>query len=99
MVSLAEIQKVPANTNGYFCRSIFFDRPGAVVTFFLVPPMLSIELLLAAVAALSAPALSQTIPFYWQETNQEFLSAYRDKGKMEQTGRTGVAAMHAALIR
>ncbi|KAI8578572.1 hypothetical protein K450DRAFT_246487 [Umbelopsis ramanniana AG] len=61
--------------------------------------MLSIELLLAAAAAMSVPALSQTIPFYWQENNQEFLSTYRDKGKMEQTGRTGVAAMHATLIR
>jgi hypothetical protein len=61
--------------------------------------MLSIELLLIAAVAFSAPALTQSTPFYWQDAGQDFLSAYRDKGKMEQIGKTGVSAMHAALIR
>ncbi|KAH8549829.1 glyoxal oxidase N-terminus-domain-containing protein [Umbelopsis sp. PMI_123] len=60
--------------------------------------MLSIELLLIAAVAFSAPALTQSTPFYWQDAGQDFLSAYRDKGKMEQIGKTGVSAMHAALI-
>jgi hypothetical protein len=98
LITLALRFKTCLATEILFLWFDFFDRPETVATV-SVPLMLSIELLLAAAAALSAPVLSQTIPFYWQDTNQEFLSAYRDKGKMEQTGRTGVAAMHATLIR
>jgi hypothetical protein len=61
--------------------------------------MLSIELLLVATATFSVPALAQSFPFYWQDVGQDYLSTYRESGKMEQIGRTGVAAMHAALIR
>ncbi|KAI9493033.1 glyoxal oxidase N-terminus-domain-containing protein [Zychaea mexicana] len=36
-------------------------------------------------------------PFYWSQS-QQFLSPYATSGKMEQIGRTGVAAMHAVLL-
>ena len=37
-------------------------------------------------------------PFYWSQS-QQFMSPYASTGKMEQIGRTGVAAMHATLLK
>ena len=37
-------------------------------------------------------------PFYWSQP-QQFMSPYASSGKMEQKGRTGVAAMHAVLLK
>jgi hypothetical protein len=61
--------------------------------------MLSVQLLLVAAAALTLPASAENAPFYWQDAGQDYLSSYIKSGKMEQLGRTGVAAMHAVLIR
>jgi hypothetical protein len=36
--------------------------------------------------------------FYWQHVQPDYSKSFEEKGKMEQFGRTGVAAMHAVLI-
>jgi hypothetical protein len=61
--------------------------------------MKSVGLLLAAAVATVSPALADPVPFYWQNPGQEYSAAVKKGGKMEQIGRTGVAAMHAVLIR
>ncbi|KAI7853782.1 glyoxal oxidase N-terminus-domain-containing protein [Circinella umbellata] len=55
---------------------------------------------LALVAGMSLYAQAQEepySPFYWSQS-QDFMSKYASTGKMEQIGRTGVAAMHAVLL-
>lgn len=61
--------------------------------------MKSVGLLLAAAIAAASPALADPVPFYWQNPGQEYSAAVKKGGKMEQIGRTGVAAMHAVLVR
>jgi hypothetical protein len=61
--------------------------------------MKSVGLALAAAVAIVSPALADPVPFYWQNPGQEYSAAIKKGGKIEQIGRTGVAAMHAVLIR
>lgn len=56
----------------------------------------SITLLL--LAGLTNVVNSQS-PFYYQANDHEYHSTYSTTGKMEQIGRTGVAAMHAVLLK
>jgi hypothetical protein len=60
--------------------------------------MLSVKLLTIAVSMVVA-ALTKSSPFYWQDEHPDYLLSYQSSCKMEQIGRTGVAAMHAVLIR
>lgn len=60
--------------------------------------MLSIKLLPIAIS-MAVAALAKSSPFYWQDEYPDYLLSYQSSGKMEQVGRTGVAAMHAVLIR
>ncbi|CAM0136343.1 hypothetical protein VKS41_006851 [Umbelopsis sp. WA50703] len=60
--------------------------------------MKSVGLALAAAVAIVSPALADPVPFYWQNPGQEYSAAIKKGGKIEQIGRTGVAAMHAVLI-
>lgn len=48
---------------------------------------------------MAASVVARSSPFYWQDEQPNYLLTYKDTGKMEQIGRTGVAAMHAVLIR
>lgn len=41
---------------------------------------------------------AQDSPFSWTST-QQVISPFAKAGKMEQRGRTGVAAMHAVLLK
>ncbi|KAI9316879.1 glyoxal oxidase N-terminus-domain-containing protein [Dichotomocladium elegans] len=45
----------------------------------------------------TATQAQETSPFSWSQS-QQFVSPYATTGKMEQIGRTGVAAMHAVLL-
>lgn len=56
-------------------------------------PWLASALLLGA-----SFAQAQTNPFYPSQS-QKIMSPYAKTGKMEQIGTTGVAAMHAVLVR
>ncbi|GAB5587931.1 hypothetical protein Unana1_02831 [Umbelopsis nana] len=47
---------------------------------------------------MAASVVARSSPFYWQDEQPNYLLTYKDTGKMEQIGRTGVAAMHAVLI-
>ncbi|KAL0094104.1 copper radical oxidase [Phycomyces blakesleeanus] len=51
----------------------------------------------AAVSLVMAQNEPRDAPFYWTQP-QKFMSPYEKTGKMEQYGRTGVAAMHAVLL-
>lgn len=54
---------------------------------------------LSIVAAITAvTAQIQDSPFHWSD-NQNVISPYATSGKMEAIGRTGVAAMHATLLK
>jgi hypothetical protein len=44
-------------------------------------------------------AKAQQSPFYYQDDQDNYQSKYKISGKMEQIGRTGVAAMHAVLLK
>ena len=57
---------------------------------------IAITLAIASTALLSH-VFGQS-PFYYHG-NQEPVSEYAISGKMEQIGRTGVAAMHAVLLK
>lgn len=51
-------------------------------------------------AVLAASVAAQNSPFYWQDEQPDYSrESYHQTGKMEQIGRTGVAAMHAVLLR
>jgi hypothetical protein len=39
------------------------------------------------------------VTILWQDEHPDYLLSYQSSGKTEQVGRTGVAAMHAVLIR
>ncbi|KAI8093205.1 glyoxal oxidase N-terminus-domain-containing protein [Halteromyces radiatus] len=41
---------------------------------------------------------AQDSPFAWMSSSQQVISPFAKAGKMEQRGRTGVAAMHAVLL-
>lgn len=42
---------------------------------------------------------AQDSPFAWTSSSQQVISPFAKAGKMEQRGRTGVAAMHAVLLK
>lgn len=62
---------------------------------------LSIFLLLTTYNHLvvSAVADTDTSPFFYQDYEKSFHSEHAKQGKMIQKGRTGVAAMHAVLLK
>jgi hypothetical protein len=46
----------------------------------------------------SVTAQSDDSPFHWPDS-QSIISPFAKSGKMEAIGRTGVAAMHATLLK
>lgn len=50
----------------------------------------------AAITCISAQ--KDASPFHWGD-DQNVISPFAKSGKMEQIGRTGVAAMHAVLLK
>lgn len=46
----------------------------------------------------SVTAQNDDSPFHWPDS-QNIISPFAKSGKMEQIGRTGVAAMHATLLK
>ncbi|KAJ2955045.1 hypothetical protein NQZ79_g8887 [Umbelopsis isabellina] len=61
--------------------------------------MLSIATWIPLAAVLAASVAAQNSPFYWQDEQLDYSrESYQETGKMEQIGRTGVAAMHAVLL-
>jgi hypothetical protein len=53
-----------------------------------------------AIATLFLTAvIAQQSPFYYQDEQDNYQSKYKISGKMEQIGKTGVAAMHAVLLK
>lgn len=55
------------------------------------------KLQLAISAVLASVLVQAQSPFYYSFSNTT--SEYEETGKMEQIGRTGVAAMHAVLLK
>jgi hypothetical protein len=53
---------------------------------------------ISIVGAIACTVSAQNSPFYWPE-DQKVISPFAKTGKMEQIGRTGVAAMHAVLLK
>lgn len=54
---------------------------------------------LSIVAAITTvTAQIQDSPFHWTN-NQNVISPFAKSGKMEAIGRTGVAAMHATMLK
>lgn len=63
------------------------------------PTMRSLHwLAIAPFLVATIQAQENTSPFHWSQS-QQFVSQYAKTGKMEQKGRTGVAAMHAVLLK
>jgi hypothetical protein len=63
---------------------------------------LSIFLLLTTYNQLLVSAVAEdtnTSPFFYQDYEKSFHSEHAKQGKMIQQGRTGVAAMHAVLLK
>ena len=55
--------------------------------------------IVTAVAYLTSSVIAQSdSPFHWPNS-QNVISPYAKSGKMEAKGRTGVAAMHATLLK
>jgi hypothetical protein len=62
--------------------------------------MLSKATWIPLAAALAVSVAAQSSPFYWQDEQLDYSrESYLETGKMDQIGRTGVAAMHAVLLR
>lgn len=60
---------------------------------------LSVFLCVAACHPLAVSVAAQASPFYYQDYETSFHSAHAKQGSMVQQGRTGVAAMHAVLLK
>jgi hypothetical protein len=50
------------------------------------------------ISSVAAQQQNEDSPFHWPD-NQNIISPFAKSGKMEQLGRTGVAAMHATLLK
>lgn len=53
---------------------------------------------IAAAVQCLVSAQEEASPFHWPD-DQTIVSPFATSGKMEQFGRTGVAAMHAVLLK
>jgi hypothetical protein len=64
-------------------KALSFFSIGAAITF---------------LSAVTAQSQNEDSPFHWPGS-QNIISPYATSGKMEAKGRTGVAAMHATLLK